>query len=401
MNDSHQDEVQPIWKAGKHCVELDGVRGLAILLVTLYRFSKELDPTYWPSWLTIACFRVGERGVDLFFVLSGFLITSILLQSKNSPHYFQHFFIRRSLRIFPLYFLALFIFVWIVPTLLPNVEMFQKPVDKQFYLWTYLSNFKMAFENAWCFGPLDHFWSLAVEEHFYFIWPVVIYFASTRRALMISIATIVLIGAGRIACSSIDSLSVAVEVLSVFRFDALCLGTSIALLLSQAPSAKKHMGWLWLAIVPIAVLCVASAMLDKRVLTLPHTLCPIVWAALLWQLLGSKPTARIASFFRNPSLRWLGKYSYAMYVFQLPLIVLVAPLINVQALTELVREPTLAGFLYINTMFGITCILAWISFHAFEKHFLKLKPTSVQTAKRPIESISIGESVSGWNAQAR
>jgi peptidoglycan/LPS O-acetylase OafA/YrhL len=401
MNGIDQDKVQTVWKSGKHCIELDGVRGLAILLVTLYRFSKELDPAHLPSWLAISFFRFGEYGVDLFFVLSGFLITSILLQSKKNPHYFQHFFARRSLRIFPLYFLALVIFVWIVPSLLPSVEIFQKPVDKQIYLWTYLTNFKMACENAWCFGPLDHFWSLAVEEHFYFIWPFVIYFLSTRKALMVSIAAILLIGVGRIACSSVDSLSVAVQVFSFFRFDALCVGTSIALLQSQAQTIKKPIVWLWIAIVPAAVVCLASAMLQKRLFTLPHTLCPIVWAVMLWQLLCSKPSAALASFFRNPSLRWLGKYSYAMYVFQLPIIVLFAPLISVQALTELVLDPTLAGFLYMNTMFGLTCILAWISFHTFEKHFLKLKPSATRSVKQPLGSTAIGEFAPGWNAQGR
>lgn len=92
---------------GIHCPQLDGVRGLAILLVTFYRFAKEVESEHSVlSWVERLA-PIGGRGVDLFFVLSGFLITGILLQTKTRSGYFRNFFVRRSLRIFPLYFAAL------------------------------------------------------------------------------------------------------------------------------------------------------------------------------------------------------------------------------------------------------------------------------------------------------
>jgi peptidoglycan/LPS O-acetylase OafA/YrhL len=96
------------WSAGTHCLALDGLRGLAILIVTLYRLCKELDPS---SHLALALVKsdssIGGRGVDLFFVLSGFLITDILIRTKSKLNYFRNFIVRRSLRIFQLYFSSL------------------------------------------------------------------------------------------------------------------------------------------------------------------------------------------------------------------------------------------------------------------------------------------------------
>jgi len=171
---SSTENTEIAWSADSHCLALDGIRGLAILAITLYRLCKELDPGSHPAIEVVRRFApVGERGVDLFFVLSGFLITGILLRSRGKPHYFRNFIIRRSLRIFPLYFLSLTIGLLVVPNLF-QTSAFDMPRQEQLYLWTYTSNLRMSWLNTWCFGPFDHFWPLAVEEHFleqtHFVW---------------------------------------------------------------------------------------------------------------------------------------------------------------------------------------------------------------------------------------
>ena len=112
----------------------------------------------------------GSYGVELFFILSGFLITGILYDARNKPHYFRNFYMRRLLRIFPLYYgvLALVFFV------APLIPLFQGPtldylVDRQAWAWLYAVNIYIAIQGDWSFSYLEHFWSLAVEEHFYFV----------------------------------------------------------------------------------------------------------------------------------------------------------------------------------------------------------------------------------------
>ena len=118
----------------------------------------------------------GQTGVTLFFVLSGFLITRILLSTKNQDNYFSAFYARRALRIFPLYYLFLAIYFFINPFIHGEQII---PASKQWYYWVYLQNFALTF-NWDSAGPM-HYWSLGVEEHFYLFWPVLVYFVDTKH----------------------------------------------------------------------------------------------------------------------------------------------------------------------------------------------------------------------------
>src|SRR6185436_19983909 len=122
-----------------HYVQLDGLRGLAILMVMVYHFCLTLPgfQTHgsWP-WLSFA--QAGWMGVDLFFVLSGFLITNILIETRSGPHYFRNFLARRFLRIWPLYYLNLFLFLILLPLLVSNVpDAVRSMQDKQAWFWLY------------------------------------------------------------------------------------------------------------------------------------------------------------------------------------------------------------------------------------------------------------------------
>ena len=168
-----------------HIPALDGIRGLAILLVLLCHFPLygDMQPTIFIDKLFYAMTRAGWCGVDLFFVLSGFLITGILYDAKGSRFFFRNFYMRRCLRIFPLYYGVLAVFFVIVPFVLPlgrNYELFLK--DQAWY-WSYLTNIKIAIEGWPKFYALAHFWSLAVEEQFYFVWPFVVFLWDEERSL--------------------------------------------------------------------------------------------------------------------------------------------------------------------------------------------------------------------------
>jgi peptidoglycan/LPS O-acetylase OafA/YrhL len=166
-----------------HIPALDAIRGLAIVVVTLYRFggggygpARAIDH----SWFV----ELGQRGVDLFFVLSGFLITGILFDAKGKEHYFHNFYVRRALRIFPLYYGALASAIFVLPWMSDSLsESLRLAVDAQAWLWLYGANILQSVRGQWCLGPLNHFWSLAIEEHFYLAWPAVIYFTSRRTRI--------------------------------------------------------------------------------------------------------------------------------------------------------------------------------------------------------------------------
>ncbi|MCU0711994.1 MAG: acyltransferase [Pirellula sp.] len=358
------------WKPDAHCLALDGVRGLAILSVTVYRLCKELNPdsNQLFAWVrSLAPF--GERGVDLFFVLSGFLITGILLRSRTKPNYFRNFIIRRSLRIFPLYFLSLMLGLWVLPMLFTS-DAFDSAKDHQLYLWTYTSNLKMSWDNQWCFGPFDHFWSLCVEEHFYFLWPAVVLMLTRRPLAALCIGLFVIIGCARTFAASGIGWDVAASVATFFRADALAIGALAAVLLSSSINRDQLRSTSLLIAVVLLPILVGIGLSGRRLYEIPHSLCPAFFAAGLMFVLLNPPKSLIVRCFELRWLRTLGQYSYGMYVVQLPLVSLLPLRL---ASGYLPANDLLAGGSYLGLMFATILLTAMASYHLFEKHFLKLK----------------------------
>jgi len=163
-----------------HIPALDGIRGLAVLLV-FYCHTTLIDPGGALGKLFVSSSRISWAGVDLFFVLSGFLITGILFDAKGKDFYFRNFYARRTVRIFPLYYAFLLVALVLLPIVTPaslaDVYLHEFPTQKVWY-WLYLSNFYQAFH------PTHHLvfvsWSLAIEEQFYLCWPLVVFLCSRK-----------------------------------------------------------------------------------------------------------------------------------------------------------------------------------------------------------------------------
>jgi peptidoglycan/LPS O-acetylase OafA/YrhL len=379
------DLNEKVWKASAHIPALDGIRGLAILVVTIYRFGRDIPTTNWAENAFHAAVLVGNSGVDLFFVLSGFLITGILVDARNRPYYLRDFFIRRSLRILPLYFVALVLFLVVIPIVYGVRHPFQMAVENQFYLWTYLTNVKMSFADSWCFGSLDHFWSLAVEEHFYLLWPFVIYFCSPRVSLRLALTLAAASALSRIAVAALTPYNVAPDVLTIFRSDALLIGSALAL-------AARHPQALDRLRIPSLILLVAtliplgcSMLIGTRLLTISYTLVALLCACLLVQLLTSTKQSWLARIFQSTPLRHLGKYSYAMYVFQSPLIPLLAPIVSANAISGFIGSNLLGQILYIAIMFTLTYAVALWSWYGLESHCQNLKVYLTSHAPNPAQ----------------
>lgn len=149
-----------------HVPTLDGLRGIAVLLVLWAHLP--IDSLPWLVNVARFAFQPGYFGVDIFFVLSGFLITRILLVDKHSGRPLKLFLMRRFLRIFPIYYLTILALLFLEPGM--------------YLLWSalYVSNFTFSFDLTQ--NPLRHTWSLAVEEHFYLVWPFIVYGCSTRMS---------------------------------------------------------------------------------------------------------------------------------------------------------------------------------------------------------------------------
>ncbi len=174
----------------KHTPTLDGVRAIAVIFIllthtTYYYTTSFPESTFERLYLTIVMLSWGS--VDLFFILSGFLITGILLRSKNKENFFLNFYARRTLRVFPLYYFLLLVTLiagYVVPIINPSLSIFVGKVEYWevlayiFYLTNYLELYK-SMDVFW----LKHCWTLSVEEQFYIIWPLAVYYLNTRRLI--------------------------------------------------------------------------------------------------------------------------------------------------------------------------------------------------------------------------
>ena len=360
-------------------LSLDGFRGLAILTVTLYRFGEVSLTEAVVGKLASKAVYLGASGVDLFFVLSGFLITGVLLDQKDREFYFARFYTRRSLRIFPLYFVSLFLFLFVVPWIASCVSGEARSLQNiansitgnTIHLWFYTTNLSISWFNEWQFGVFDHFWSLAIEEQFYLVWPLVVFALSKPQLLKTCIVACVLVVIGRVAFAHVTNLEITAKTFTLFRVDGLLLGATAAVLVRNLYRTPTSMIFsLRLGVVVLTLLFLATLIMGKNDLTIRYTIVSLAGTLLLLTVLLSPPNSFENRFFENPVLCSLGKYSYAMYVFQLPLISLLAPWLSPKACESLVGYPLPGAILYIVAMFGITYLLAVLSWFLFESRIL-------------------------------
>ena len=376
---------------------LDGLRGLAILLVMLYHTTHYgLARTKLEEALTIVP-SVGWSGVDLFFVLSGFLITGILLGAREGTTYYRAFYARRVLRIFPLYYATLAFFLIVVPQipLFAAVDSFWNPgaSREQFWYWLFLSNVQAALSGAWQHQTLDISWSLAIEEHFYLLWPLVVLRASERRLLQICAGTIVAALLLRATLVATGASPLAAYTLTPCRLDTLATGAAIAIL------ARRTGGLAALARAARIVLPVALALfvvaqawirlgqpaatgyeaITRQVLALNNDplmqtigftlLCAVCGALLVW-VLGAPATSWRARCFEMKWLRSFGRYSYAMYLFHFFVGIMA---VNIFTPGNYPQNFALAQLFFWLLAIGATYALARVSWSLLEGPVLRLK----------------------------
>jgi peptidoglycan/LPS O-acetylase OafA/YrhL len=356
---------------------LDGLRGIAILLVLAAHFRLVATGTLVDRVYNTAALA-GYSGVDLFFVLSGFLITGILLDAKGSSPgvYFRNFYARRALRILPLYYgiVAALTIVWpLVHAPTPALTLMR---HNQWWYWLHGTNFLWAASHG-IELPYNtgHFWSLAVEEQFYLVWPWVVWFADDRRLLRICVGCVVVAFVLRVALIGQD-----VHwgyALPVTRMDTLACGAALAVL-ARAPGGLRRYRGVAIRLAPAAAIVWATLYvvsgpqrpLDQLFRTVGYSAAAAMYACVIVLTL----TTSLASVANIPILRFFGKYSYGMYVFHFPLLLFMVPISAVVNATPPVLGSRLpAQLVYLVLATGFTSVVAFASWHLFERHFLALK----------------------------
>ena len=366
-----------------HVPALDGVRGLAILMVLLFHFVAQTTATNGFEAAVNGVLGYGLLGVDLFFVLSGFLITGILYDSRLQPGYFRSFYMRRVLRIFPLYYGVLAV-VFLV---LPRVPVLRASEiaglrEHQAWAWLYGVNVYLSLHGGWVLSYIEHFWSLAVEEHFYFVWPLVVWaLASRPRALMgTALAVAALSMAARVAAALAGVNPVAITVLTPFQLDALCLGGFFAVYLRQ-PGGEAAVRR---AIVPMTLLAASVLALQfglhrftESGLVLMRAVrggvFRVLFAAVLLYALFAPASSIGGRLFRSRPMVALGKYSYGLYVYHHFLSYYFVKHDTELVWARAVGSHTLGVVLQALAGIAASMAVAWLSYEAFEKHFLRLK----------------------------
>jgi peptidoglycan/LPS O-acetylase OafA/YrhL len=369
---------------GEHIPTLDGLRGLALLLVVIHHSAFAPATTLWPGlagrlYFTVAA--VGWAGVDLFFVLSGFLITGILLDSRAGPHYFRNFYVRRTLRIFPLYYCVLILIFGLGPLLLPADSAGD---DSSAWLWVYGTNIGQALKGGYLFPSrwfeINHFWSLAVEEQFYLVWPLVVYFLGRQGLRRTCVGCMVGAILLRFVLAISGASHQAVYYLPFCRVDTLAAGAWLAIAVRDDDGVAALMRPArWTALVSGGILlCVVVGVFQGRFEWVTSLFMQTIGLSLLWAFFGAilalvlpggSPclATRLCSF---SALQWLSKYSYGAYVFHVLCYPILLPIVIRNAGTEDVFELTL---LYLVVMSGFAMSLAWLSWNFFEQPILKLK----------------------------
>ena len=363
----------------RNLVSLDGLRGIAVLAVMFSHFNRFLPaiPAFVPMKVL---FTYGWSGVDLFFVLSGFLITGILTQTKSAANYFQSFYIRRFLRIFPIYYAALIV-IFAVIALMPSIPNVPPPSERWTY-FLYIDNWLPFWTGVWPPNVVGHFWSLAVEEQFYVLWPFVVFLVSERflwRLIPVLITAALVL---RITLATHGVPSEAIMLGTFTRMDSLLIGALGALLYKKLSQWQAPRALPWIAGGCLALFALGTWLFDWKSLeiqnfgfteTIGYSLLAIAFGAIVLACaINDDRKSAVQRFLHLKPLGLVGRYSYGMYVYHVPFLGICELLILRHLPNALVNAPWFT-VVYVAFLAVGTYYIAKVSYELVERPILGLK----------------------------
>ncbi len=354
--------------SSKKIPALDGIRGIAILLVLCFHSGLIVTGSGTVSHLFSEVARSCWCGVDLFFVLSGFLITGILLDTRESRFHFRNFYFRRILRIFPLYYGVI---LWLF---LQNPDF-----PDQIWYWLYLQNWGPVFGGSTPPMVVQPFWSLAVEEQFYLVWPFAIFFLNQRYTSWFCAGTFFIAVLSRCIAQYQNLDPMSIYTVTIFRLDTLSAGALIAVWMRNQRQWERLKQFAPLCLILTGLSLVLVIILDGGFLiegrinqaigySLFSIFCALFIAIVVMNRPVIQPLKRVLEF---GVLQHFGNRSYAIYIFQMMVLI---PLNQLYLIYW--KEVDISGWRGVCVFsVGVVIILlmAEISWHCYEKQFLKLK----------------------------
>jgi peptidoglycan/LPS O-acetylase OafA/YrhL len=361
--------------------ELDGLRGIAVILViSFHLFKRAATLTEQPILREFSNLTtVGWVGVDIFFALSGFLITSILLKAKGSEHYFRNFYIRRILRIFPLYYVAIALVLLFVPNLEP--EFINSRGRTLLLMMIYQQNWIPLLKNYYLTLYLGVTWSLAIEEQFYFLWPFIVYKLSREQLIKVGLSYIALSILARILgiifWPDLTQISLFFYYAPFARFEEILFGGLLAVFLTFDGVRQKILRFSMTIFIAslsgFVALCLLSNTLNPTRANIPltagaYTTIALFSVGLIGIFITYPPQHLLRHIFQNSVLTFFGKHSYSMYLFHL---------IPVLLLLDILSRNSIHGWaiyvLYSAASLVATIAIALLTWNLLEKHMLNLK----------------------------
>jgi peptidoglycan/LPS O-acetylase OafA/YrhL len=353
---------------------MDGVRGLAVLAVVLYHGTPgSTSVKGLVLGMLGGSLRMGWVGVDLFFALSGFLITGILLDTTYDPGYFRSFYLRRALRIFPLYYGLLLLLGLLTFTL--GIQWHGTAPYLLLYTQNYIAYDRLTLTSRYLLIHVEHLWSLAIEEQFYLAWPTLVWlFRRRNNFIAVPLALVICCPIARCLCFHRGEFLQPAYLWTPFRADALAWGAVAAWLVRYR---VKWVGIAGVILMALGLAVVAAVVFhtggyyqyDLDVVRYGYTGTGALFCGLLLRILV--PGSSLARVFSNRMLRWLGKYSYGIYVYHY---LLASSYSRVRHLVVGVSGSNGLGALaYFLCMALAGTLAAYVSYNAYEKRWLRLK----------------------------